>query len=391
MLWLLLITVVVRLPTMFWVKRTGWDEHAYAFFAHTLDEGGVGGIRRLIHDYGTDENLSRSPLPLRVGFIVPAALVCKALGGFNVTNLAWLAFFSGIALVLIGAAFAQELFGQKVAMICATFLIASPLAAALSRRAMQDSYAALAAIACLYFFHQCWRRRQKFDCVALGVALSVALLTKESLVLIYPMMGLAALYYWRALKLRASPWLMAPLCIAPLIFLLIEIWICGGIGNLIATYQTYTSLQQTLAYTSHYEKGPWFSYLLGFLAISPLIFIAAIVGFAIPAPDRATHHGRALTLIFCATGVLLFAQLPVINLRLVLFLDIFLRMAAALAVIYLASPASQKTRQAALIGVIAILVLADIAQFYYVFTLGGLYNPNIFLLLRAEGFYDVPL
>jgi hypothetical protein len=32
MLWLLLITVVVRLPTMFWVKRNGWDEHAYVFF-----------------------------------------------------------------------------------------------------------------------------------------------------------------------------------------------------------------------------------------------------------------------------------------------------------------------------------------------------------------------
>jgi hypothetical protein len=37
MLWLLIITVAVRLPTMFGVKRTGWDERAYVVFAQTLD------------------------------------------------------------------------------------------------------------------------------------------------------------------------------------------------------------------------------------------------------------------------------------------------------------------------------------------------------------------
>src|ERR1700737_2128579 len=141
LLLLLLIALVVRLPTMFGVKRSGWDEHAYVFFAQTLNNHGVSGIRQLLHDYSTNENLQKSPLPLRVGFIVPAMLTCKILGGFNVDNLAWLSFVCGIALVLVGARFAENLVGRRIAIICAIFLITSPLAAALSRRAMQDGLA----------------------------------------------------------------------------------------------------------------------------------------------------------------------------------------------------------------------------------------------------------
>src|SRR5256714_3374735 len=143
MLWLLIITVVVRLPTMFGVKRTGWDERAYVVFAQTLDKSGVSGIRQWMHDYPTNESLQRSPLPLRVGFIVPAMLTCKILGGFNPTNIAWLSFLCGIAFVILGAGFAENLAGRRIAIICAALLITSPLAAALSRRGMQDSFAAL--------------------------------------------------------------------------------------------------------------------------------------------------------------------------------------------------------------------------------------------------------
>src|SRR5207248_9565517 len=70
----------------------------------------------------------------------------------------------------------------------------------------------------------------------------------------YPMMAIAAAYYYRAMKLRPSPWLVLPLVTAPLIYLLIEIGICGGIGNFIGTYRTYASLQQTLEYTVRSEE-----------------------------------------------------------------------------------------------------------------------------------------
>jgi len=389
LLLLLVVTVAIRLPTMFGVKRSGWDESAYVFFAQTLNDRGLTGIRQLLNDYPTNENLQKSPLPLRVGFIVPAMLACKVLGGFNPTNVAWLSFGCGIALVLLGSRFVENLAGRRIALICAAFLITSPLAAALSRRAMQDSFAALAMLACLYLFDQCWRRPALLDRVALGFALTVALLTKESAVLLYPMMALAAVYYFCAMKLRPSPWLLVPLALAPLIYLAIEIQICGGLGNFIDLYRTYASLQQTLGYTVHYEKGPWFRYLLDFFALAPVVFVLAIIGFAVPAA-HPLRHGRNLALLYAATGILLFGQMPIINVRLVLFLDLFFRLGAALAIIYFATQFGMLWSRRVLAFAIALVLLADVAQFYEVFVLGEVYSPTTFLLLRAEGFYDVP-
>src|ERR1700737_4305761 len=339
MLWLLIITVAVRLPTMFGVKRTGWDERAYVVFAQTLDKGGISGIRQWMHDYPTNESLQKSPLLLRVGFIVPAMLTCKILGGFNADNVAWLSFVCGVALVLLGAQFAENLSGRRLSILCGILLITSPLAAGLSRRAMQDTFAALVFLACLYLFDQCWRRRSMLAHASLGICLCLALLTKESALLLYPMMAIA--YYYRAMKLRPSRWLVLPLVTAPLIYLLIEIGICGGIGNFIGTYRTYASLQQTLDYTIHYEKGPWFRYLLDFLAIAPVVFIAAIIGF-FARSEESIRHGRNLALIYFASGILIFGQMPIVNVRLVLFTDMFLRLGAAAAIAYFATQFGEK-------------------------------------------------
>ena len=389
MILLLVVTVAVRLPTMFGVKRTGWDERAYVVFAQTLDKGGVSGIRQWMHDYPTNDSLQKSPLLLRVGFIVPAMLTCKLLGGFNPDNLAWLSFACGIGLVLLGARFAENLAGRRLSILCGILLIVSPLAAGLSRRAMQDSFAALIFLACLYFFDQCWRRRGVFAHVSFGVCLCVAVLTKESALLLYPIMAIAAAYYYRAMKLPFSSWLLLPLVAAPLIYLLIEIGICGGIGNFIGTYRTYASLQQTLDYTVHYEKGPWFRYLLDFFAIAPVVFISAIVGLSTPAPDDSVRHGRNLAFIYLAAGILVFAQMPIVNVRLVLFLDLFLRLGAAIAIAYLASQFGKRFAVWILPAALGILVIADAAQFYTVFVTGNTYSPTTFLLLRAERFFDV--
>ncbi len=388
MLWLLIITVAVRLPTMFGVKRTGWDERAYVVFAQTLDKGGVSGIRQWMHDYPTNESLQKSPLLLRVGFIVPAMLTCKILGGFTVDHLAWLSFGCGIGLVLLGARFAENLAGRKMSILCGILLITSPVAAGLSRRAMQDTFAALVFLACLYFFDQCWRRRSVLAHVSLGICLCLALLTKESALVLYPMMAIAAAYYYRAMKLRPSPWLVLPLAAAPLIYLLIEIGICGGIGNFIGTYRTYASLQQTLEYTVHYEKGPWFRYLLDFLAIAPVVFIAGVIGFFARSEDPI-RHGRNLALIYFTSGVVLFGQMPIANVRLVLFIDMFLRLGAAVAIAHLATQSGEKWSRRVFYLAVGLLVMTDAWQFYQIFVIGNVYSPTTFLLLRAEGFYDV--
>jgi len=387
---LLAITITAHLPTMFGVKRTGWDERAYVVFAEALSQHGIGSIRQWLHDYPQNENLQKSPPMLRVGFLVPAMLTGQALGGFTPDHLAWLSFLSGVALVLLGARFVDNLAGPKMSILCGILLVSSPLVTGISRRAGEDAYAALLMLASLYFFDRSWHRRSTVDLVLLGISLSLALLTKEASILLYPLMGLAAVYYFKAMRLRPSRWLVAPLIAAPLLSLGIEIAICGGIDHFFQAYRTYASLQHILSYTVHYEKGPWFRYLLDFFVIAPLIFIAAVVGFSNTATE-SIRHGRNLLLIYFTSAVLFFGQMPVRNVRLVLFADVFLRAAAAFGIAYLAGKFPGQWSRWACCGGIALLVMTDIFQFYQLFVLGNVYSPTTFLLLRAEGFYDVPL
>jgi 4-amino-4-deoxy-L-arabinose transferase-like glycosyltransferase len=386
---LLALTIAARTPIMFGVKRTGWDERAYVVFAQTLDKAaGLSGIRYWLRDYPLNEQLQKSPLFLRVGFIVPAMLTCKLLGGFTTDNLAWLSFACGAGLVLLGARFANDLGGRRMSMLCGVLLLSSPLATALSRRATQDSFAALLTLASLYFFDRCWRRRSVLDLIALGCCLCLAFLAKETTLLLYPIMAAAAAYYSSAMRLRGSLLLLVPLILAPVVYLLIEIGICGGISNLVSTYHTYASLQQSIEYTVHYEKGPWFRYLLDFLALAPLTLIAAIIGFATPQTD-SLRHGRNLALIYFAAAVLLFGQMPVLNVRLLLFADMFIRFAAVAGIIYVAARFGAAWSARVVYLGIGLLVLTDAFQFYQLFIAGNVYSPTTFLLLRAEGFYQV--
>ena len=372
---------------MFNVQRTGWDERAYAVYAKTVNDGGVGGIRKWMQDYPTNESLQKSPLLLRVGFVVPAMFTCKLLGEFTPDNIAWLSFAAGIGLIVLGAHFTELLIGRKFAIFCGILLITSPLAAGLSRRGTQDTFAALLFVGCLYLFHNCWTRRATLWHVALAGCLTLAFLTKESTLLLYPLLLVAALYYQRAMRLQTRSWLLlSALVVAPLIYFVIELWICDGIGNFFDTYRTYSALQNKLEYTVHYEKGPWFRYLVDLLAIAPAVFVAGIIGISTPA-DESSRHGRNLALIYLVGALLLFSQLPIINVRLVLFADMFLRLAAVLGVSYLALLWAGKWTRGVLVALITLLVVNDLFQFYQIFISGNLYSPTTFLLLRSEGFY----
>ncbi|MFL6594081.1 MAG: glycosyltransferase family 39 protein, partial [Chthoniobacterales bacterium] len=274
------------------------------------------------------------------------------------------------------------------AMVTTPLLISSPLAAGLSRRAMQDTFTALVFVLVLYLFDRCWRRASWANYVAFGAVFAVALLTKETALFLLPLMVCAAVYYMRAMRLAFRWPILLSLAVAAMVYILVETYLAGGISRFIDTYRTYAALQHQLTYPLHYVDGPWFIYLLAFLAVAPLAFVAAIVGLTVP-PDDEARHGRILACLYLLTGILVFAQLPIVNVRLVLFLDVFLRIAAALAIIYFARVVTTKWRSGVLVALIGVLVLADAAQFYRVFVRGNVYNPNTFLLLRAEGFYDV--
>jgi len=385
---LVMLAMALRLPGMSQVKRTGWDESAYAYFAQTWSREGAAGIRRLLADYPHDERLQKSPLPLRVAFIVAGSATCKLTGGYSADNLAWLSFCAGLAMVAAGTLFAWEMTASPViAWLTGLLLCTSPLAAGLSLRATQDSFMGLVTVLALWLFYRTSRRASLVNCVLLGVCVLVGFLTKETLAFIYPLMG-CAMAWQHFVEKRKIAWLVVvPLAVAPVLYFIIAAMLCGGIGNYISTYEFYGTLQEKLGYTTHYEKGPWHAYFVDFLAISPAVFFAAIAGLAALQPPARENAGYGLCLVLFAGGCLVFGMLPVINIRLLLFADFFLRVAAAAPVYRLSR---QYPRLAVLAGVVFCGLLAsDWRVYQHVFIEGRLYSPTHFLLFRAMGFYDV--
>ena len=81
--------------------------------------------------------------------------------------------------------------------------------------------------------------------------------------------------------------------------------------------------------------------------------------------------------------------MPIVNVRLVLFGDMFLRLGAATTIAHFAAHSGEKWSRRVFYLAIALLVVTDAWQFYQIFIIGNVYSPTTFLLLRAEGFFDI--
>ena len=382
---LVLLAAGLRLPDMGRVNRNGWDEAAYAFFARVWSEHGVAGIRRLLEVYPHDEKLQSSPLPLRITFIVAGAETCKLLGGFTRDNLAWLSFAAGLGIVAVGILFAWEITANAAAAwLAGLLLVSSPLASGLSLRATQDTFMGLATLLVIWRFYRASRKRSLLNCTLLGLCLVVGFLTKETLVFIYPLF-LCMLAWQRFVEEKNIVWqVVVPLAIAPFIYLAVVTMLCGGIGRFLSTYQLYSSLQQKLDYTLSLEKGPWHAYFVDFLALAPSVFFVAIGGLAALWPPKDNAAYGLCILLFVGT-CLVFGMLPVINMRLLLSADFFLRAAAAVSVLRFSRlrPWAGPAAVVIFCGLLAI----DWHTYQQVFIEGGLYNPTHSDLFRSMGFY----
>lgn len=385
---LIFIAIIVRAPDMSRVKRTGFDESAYVFFSQVWNEKGVGGIRQLLAEYPHDDRLQRAPLPLRIAFIAAGSATCRAMGGYTRDNLAWLSFGAGIAIVAAGTLFAWEMTASSViGWLTGLLLIASPLAGGLSLRATQDTMVGLIIILALWLFYRASRRSTWWNNVLLGLCLLVGFLTKETMAFAYPLMGCMLAWQWFVGKRKVAWHCLLPLALAPILYLAVAAALCGGLDVYLSTYRFYGSLQEKLVYTTRYEKGPWDAYFVDFLTISPLVFFAAIAGLAGLGSSPKERENYGLSVLLFVGSCLLFGLLPVINVRLVLFADFFLRFAAAASIVMLAR---QHPRWMLLsVPVVCVLLTGDWIAYQHIFIAGKLYSPTHFLLFRATGFYDV--
>ncbi len=388
--WLLVVVaavVVFRVLTFGPPTLNGFDESVYTHYSEVLGEQGVAGLRSVVADWACDETLRVGPLPFRVAFIGAGAACCRVLGEYSPFGLALVSFAGGIVLMLAGILLAQRWMSGRVDVVIAGLLCGvSPLACGMSRRALQDSGFAALVVLTFWSLDRFLERRRVGDVLLLGVTIFLGFLTKESMLFVYPLLLAVFLMRGGYRERRRLGALAAAVVLAPAAALGVMIAVAGSLWLLLSTYFTYSELQRSIPYAQMWQSGPWFRYIVDFMLISPVVMLLAVVGAT--STGVFERRSRSLITAVLVLGIAMFSCLPLLNLRIVLFLDTPLRLLAAGGIMAVGQKLGGTQRKGVWIaaGIAGIVVLLDLVQFHTFFIKAGIYDPVSFSLMQALGF-----
>jgi 4-amino-4-deoxy-L-arabinose transferase-like glycosyltransferase len=360
------------------------DETTYVLYTHDiLEKGWWEGFADLDRRYLATPSLWDYPDPLRWGWFLITTATCGVAGRCDHRTLAWISTVAGIATIGVVYAIGRRLLGHRPALLAAAFAACSPLLLALSRRALQDSTAALAALAALWAFLRVLDRapgERAWGRYAAAIALmTAAIAIKESFLLYYP--ALAAIFLvgvrargWRPLDLAlfavpcALDWgLYSLFTRSATDFFAVAGHALGSFGN---------------EYAVQYQSGPPHRPLFDLFLLAPLVSLAATGAMAMIAnrPQEAPIGARRLAL-FVVAALATFA-LTSRSVRFVAAVDPLLALLAAWTIVE-HQIAPRGLGLGAIAAVAAIDGAVGIALFHRIFLVRGVYDPVTYSLLWA--------
>jgi hypothetical protein len=179
---------------------------------------------------------------------------------------------------------------------------------------------------------------------------------------------------------------IAAMALAPLAYLGIACYISGGVSAFITYYTLWSERVNNIPYALQFMRGQWSGYLVDLMIISPLVFIFAIAGMALPEPDAKNRFGKNIFLLYCLPILVIFSVLSFRNLRWILVLEIFIRMFAAMGIMGLAEKIKNvRMKELFIVAVLVILVVVDFIQFYKLYIVAEVYDPTTAALITANG------
>jgi 4-amino-4-deoxy-L-arabinose transferase-like glycosyltransferase len=383
--------IAFRIVTFPGVELGGYDEGRYLVFVQTLGEHGIEGLRSLIAATPQSELLQEGPRPLRILYVGLGLLACRIAGEYSFAALAWVSLIAGIGTIALGTFMVRRLLGMNMALATAGLLAFSPLATGMARRALLDAPFALAAVAAIWAFHRAWYRPDWLRLSILGIVLLAGWLIKESMAFVYiPMVAIAA-YYRFGRSSRTSPRLLVPLLAAPALAVIPWAWTAGGFRQLIDAYVLFVRPQIQSEYVIRLQSGPWFRYLVDLMLLSPVTTLLAVMGFGWVLARREEialcREGR-LTVVWLVSGFLPYSLMAMKNVRFALYLDVPLRILAAIAIFALMARWTENRKLAWTPWVLLLIVVcSDAIQFWRIFIVGKVYDPVTIHLIRANGLF----
>jgi hypothetical protein len=361
-LWLCLFVIIsitaiaLRLSNREMVERTP-DEKVYMHYATYIAGSGIEGGRALVQSYNSDIRQWIYPPPTRLGYIYLVAALMKLTGASAEGAAVSISSIFSIGGFLVAALFGLRFFDRWAVLVGLALLSVSPIELAIARRAWQDSV-----WGCIgeFLFFLCVEasisKRPRIWRICFWAVAAYYLTIKESAAVVY---GLCTVWLIGSVWLQEGSFrkcfyiVITSAFVAAASFAALA-WYSGGAFSVIETILHLTMARGWNQYNHEFHSGPWYSFLLGFLALSPITTLLSVAGIAtmtLPrspvlvglSPSTRQKHA-ALAIIYLILTLLIAATIPaeLKNLRYVTILVGPCCLLSGLAVVYLLTLAKVK-------------------------------------------------
>jgi 4-amino-4-deoxy-L-arabinose transferase-like glycosyltransferase len=306
------------------------DEGLYLFETRVLVERGLASYPGIVDGFIADQARWIYPPPLRWGYLGVAALVCRLTGEISFRMLATLSTIAGLLSVLLTYLIGAEVIERTGAIIAAALMATSPLQLALGRRALADELFCMMFLVTIFlllrFLHAGKRRERAVWMIGWVAAATLTIAVKEQFLMVYP---IVLLFWWLRAGRRLTLgniviWMLPPLLFAA-VFCLLS-------GSVIKFFQVAVIDVSAMSapYVQQFQGGPPHRILIDFLALAPIVTLAAIVAAAFVLLRRAQYEESEWHLLILLAGIAgAHALLPSKNLRFLIEADPLARILAA--------------------------------------------------------------
>src|SRR5438105_1587701 len=179
--------------------------------------------------------------------------------------------------LLLSTLFASLLGRAGYALGIAALMAVAPTQLHMSQHALIDGFFAFWVLLALWALWESLQTKDSWPWLILySCALTAMVLTKENS--FFAWIGIVALLVsnrWIKFGVVSRNLVIATL-VGPVLGVIILVWLAGGIGTLVATYQLSVSKNYQLDYAIANGSGPWHRYLVDLLLVSPLVLILAL-------------------------------------------------------------------------------------------------------------------
>ena len=260
-------------------KTGGYDERLYEGYVNIVSSQGITAYPDLVDGYiEKQKTISGSILPpLRFLYIFFGYVWHSLFGTPARVALGYVSSVFSILTLLLSTLFASRFGRPGYALGIAALMAVAPTQLHMSQHALIDGFFAFWVLLALWAL---WENLQAKDSwpwlIVYSCALTAMVLTKENS--FFAWIGIVAL-------LVSNRWikfghvgrnLVIATFLGPALGIIILVWLAGGIGTLIATYQLSVSKNYQLDYAIANGSGPWHRYLVDLLLVSPLVLILAL-------------------------------------------------------------------------------------------------------------------